>query len=267
MKISPSRSHTQRGGEERRGCSVPIEVRCGVNTPRQQAGSCCLPCCPSCLPFSPSFSSLQTWWITLETQHSPNPLRHSHTAWSSSRDRERLSTSCPRRSTVHMSVWRQSWQFSVFPPSPPLLPPTLPLLPPSLPASPLSFHPSFFYSLRWDSLIVAIALVFSEWGMALRPNTMLYLSVFTSIPPYLSFTPLSLALSKFDLYTYTYLLSFLLGRFSSSSSSVSYPLKGYCLSLLFPGGAEVLWRSPGAGSSIITGQIHLTPFFMIRMSY
>lgn len=131
--------------QERRGDrSVPIEVRCGVNTPGQLVGNCCLPATGVVsLPLSPSVSPPckpdKSLW-----RHSKNsePLSRSHTVRSYSR--ERLSTIVPGDPYESLEAAL-----------PDLL---LPPLPPSssLPASPLTF-PSLvfsFYSLRWDALIV-----------------------------------------------------------------------------------------------------------------
>lgn len=64
---------------------------------------------------------------------------------------ERLSTSCPKRSTVHMRVWRQSCQLSFFFSSslslPPFFPPSLPLLF----HSPLGF---FFFTASAETLLL-----------------------------------------------------------------------------------------------------------------
>lgn len=144
MKICTSCSHSLPGGEERSGgCSVPIQVRCGVNTPSQQAGNCCLPCYWSCPPppLSPPCKPDKSLW-----RHSRAPTHSAtYTQPGVTVQTERLSTSCPKRSTVHMRVWRQSCQLSFFSSSslslPPFFPPSLPLLF----HSPLGF---FFYSLR-----------------------------------------------------------------------------------------------------------------------
>lgn len=84
--------------QERRGDrSVPIEVRCGVNTPGQLVGNCCLPATGVVsLPLSPSVSPPckpdKSLW-----RHSKNsePLSRSHTHTVRSYSRERLSTIVP----------------------------------------------------------------------------------------------------------------------------------------------------------------------------
>ncbi len=164
--LSPLFPQPARRREEERsgGCSVPIEVRCGVNTPSQQAGNCCLPLLPELSP-PLSLCLLPANLINHSgdtAQHQPTqPLTHQPgVTVETERDFQPVVPRDP------LSIWESGGRAAS---SPSLLPPLYPSLHSSLLPCLSSFTPlsSFFYSLRWDTLIVAIALAFSERGMAL----------------------------------------------------------------------------------------------------